>query len=62
MAIPHNYNQRQTVSMGDMITHPVTYPPGKIHDDLIKWKHFPREWPFVRGIHRSPVNSPHEGQ
>ena len=24
--------------------------------------HFPRYWPFVRGIHRSPVNSPHKGQ
>ena len=23
-----------------------------IHDDVIKWKHFPRYWPFVRGIHR----------
>ena len=28
-----------------------------IHDDVIKWN-----WPFVRGIHRSPVNSPHKGQ
>ena len=27
-----------------------------------KWKHFPRYWPFVRGIHRSPLNSPHKGQ
>ena len=25
-------------------------------------KKFPRYWPFVRGIHRSPVNSPHKGQ
>ena len=32
------------------------------HDDVIKWKHFPRYWPFVRGIHRSPENSPHIGQ
>ena len=32
------------------------------HDDVIKWKHLPRYWPFVRGIHRSPVNSPHKGQ
>ena len=32
------------------------------HDDVIKWKHSPRPWPFVRGIHRSPVNSPHKGQ
>ena len=31
-------------------------------DDVIKWNHFPRYWPFVRGIHRSPVNSPHKGQ
>ena len=33
-----------------------------VHDDVIKWKHFPRYWPFVRGIHQSPVNSPHKGQ
>ena len=30
------------------------------------WRHqmetFPRCWPFVRGIRRSPVNSPHKGQ
>ena len=32
------------------------------HDDVIKWKHFPRYWPFVWGIHRSPMNSPHKGQ
>ena len=25
------------------------------HDDVINWKHFPRHWPFVRGIHRSLV-------
>ena len=25
------------------------------HGDVIKWKHFPRYWSFVRGIHRSPV-------
>ena len=33
-----------------------------MHDDVIKWKHFPRYWPFVRGFHRSPVNSPLKGQ
>ena len=32
------------------------------HDDIIKWKHFLRYWPFVWGIHQSPVNSPHKGQ
>ena len=45
------------------------------HDDVIKWKYFPRYLPFVcvcvcggggggggGGIHRSPVYSPHKGQ
>ena len=31
------------------------------HDDVIKWKHFLSYWPFVGGIHRSPVNSLHKG-
>ena len=42
--------------------HPRTVPLKWRHDDVIKWIHFPRYWPFVRGIHRSPVNSPHKGQ
>ena len=33
-----------------------------MHDIVIKWKHFPRCWPFVWGIHRSPVNFLHKGQ
>ena len=33
-----------------------------MHNDVIKWEHFSRYWPFVRGIHRFPVNSPHKGQ
>ena len=32
------------------------------YDDVIKWKLFPRYWSFVRGIHRSRVNSPHKRQ
>ena len=32
-----------------------------LHDDVIKWELFPRYWPFVRGIHRSPVNFPNKG-
>ena len=35
--------------------------PGAIewtHDDIFKWKHFPCNWPFVWGIHRSSVNIP----
>ena len=33
-----------------------------LHDDFIKWKHFPRYGPFVPGIHQSPVYSPQKGQ
>ena len=29
-----------------------------IHDDVIKWKHFPSYWPFVWGIHRSTAQRP----
>ena len=37
------------------------------HPRPISWWHhqmetFPRYWPFVRGIRRSPVNFPHKGQ
>ena len=41
---------------------PITMRIHIIHDDVIIWKHFPRYWPVVRGIHSSPVNSPHNGQ
>ena len=45
-----------------VVVYAVLSKPYLKHDDVIKWKHFPRNWPFVRGIHRSPVNSPHKGQ
>ena len=32
-----------------------------IHYDVIKRNHFPHYCPFVRGIHRPPVDSPHKG-
>ena len=32
------------------------------HDDVIKSKHLSSYWTFVRGIRRSPGNSPHKGQ
>ena len=43
-----------------IVVHTVWY--FHLHDGVIKWKYFPRYWSFVRGIHRSPVNSPHKGQ
>ena len=39
-----------------------TSPKVNNHDDVIKRKHFPPYWPFVRGIHRSPVDCTHKGQ
>ena len=48
-----------------LVSLPLRYNSEQIlgrHDDVIKWKHFPRNWPFVRGIHRSSVNSLHKGQ
>ena len=56
------------LNVSTSVLHPHTWgfnaDPAEVkkHDDVIKWKHFPRYWPFVRGIHRSPVNSPHKGQ
>ena len=35
------------------VTRRVQIPASGFHDDVIKWKHFPRYPPFVRGIHRS---------
>ena len=47
----------------ELAVHPTNHVQNlRFHDDVIKWKHLPRYWPFVLGIHRSPVNSPHKGQ
>ena len=57
-----SYSKRTILMMPYGISGPKTIAISMPHDDVIKWKYFPRYWPFVRGIHRSPVNSPHEGQ
>ena len=36
--------------------------PLNTYDDVIKWKYFPRYWTFVRGSHRSTLDSYHKGQ
>ena len=46
-------------SAGDMTAALFTCCRPEAHDDVIKWKHFPRYWPFVRGIHRSRSHSQH---
>ena len=52
--------QRTTISFE--ISHIYVNDVRLYHDDVKKWKHFPRYWPFVRGSHRSPVNSTDKGQ
>ena len=54
--IAPQFSRASMLRPAGMSTHPDP------HDDVIKWKHFPRYWPFVRGIHRSPVNFPYKGQ
>ena len=48
-----------------MLYHIYTYirtRKSECHDDVIKWRHFPRYSPFVLGIRRSHVISLHKGQ
>ena len=55
----HHCNIQKGISIIRTYTHvKVT----SVQDDVIKWKHFPHYWPFVRGIHQSLVDSPHKGQ
>ena len=60
--ISHCFTWMQLLVMPYVRPRPLKQYLDICHDDVIKWKHFPRYWPFVREIHRSPVNSPHKGQ
>ena len=51
-------NNESLISLYHTLVHPY-FSYCLHHDDVIKWKHFSRYWPFVRGD-RWPVNSPHE--
>ena len=48
------------------ICHIISYSFSPTETVVTWWRHqmehFPRYWPFVRGIHRSPVNNPHKDQ
>ena len=54
-ARPRSAGKLTTVARGPI-------PFYRPHHDVIKWKHFLRYWPLVRGIHRSRMNSLHKGQ
>ena len=58
----HNVSHTDHIKMNHLHKTLSCMPRIENHDDVIKWTHFPRYWPFVRRIHRSPVNSPHKGQ
>ena len=49
-------------STGPLMYNTPTWFPSCMMMYVIKWKHFPCCWPFVRGIQQSPVNSAHKGQ
>ena len=63
---PDRYNRELSIASYHDRTKPTTNKSvivsTIIHDDVMKWKLFPRCWPFVRGVHLSPVNSTHKGQ
>ena len=58
-------NSRSPVSVNSLSTNCLSFADDLVllkQYDVITWKHFPRYWSFARGIHRSPVNSPHKSQ
>ena len=61
-----NFTERITIWVSKLLIHNYSHifqgPMSYINDDVIKRKHFPSYWPFVRVIHWSPMNSPHTGQ
>ena len=61
VVIVYSYPENHS-DMYQNIRNPIPGQVAFMHDDAIKQKYFPRYWPFVQGIHRSPVNSPHKGQ
>ena len=61
-AMPSHRQWKCHQHTGKRIMHDRQWWSDAIHDDVIKWRHFPRYWPIARGIHRSLVNSPHKGQ
>ena len=60
-SLKHIFTGEHSLYISWRRTHPYIYI-SCFHDDVMKWKYVPRHWPFVWGIHRSPVNSPHKGQ
>ena len=56
----HKFSGQLTVSLSTISVLNTGVNQG-YHEDVVSWKRFPHYWPFVRGIHRWPVNSPRKG-
>ena len=57
-----NRTPRTCASHPGRISHfSVAAQPAALHHDVIKWKHFSRNWAFVTGTQRSPVDFTHKG-
>ena len=57
-----NHLFRITVVSSRPWANELSLPVAGLYDDVIKWENFPCYWPFVWGIHRSPVKSSNIGQ
>ena len=67
MALPITRIQQSVITMFACLVNSDARLTRIIQDKVRPWwrhpmEHFPCYWPFVWGIHRSPVNSPHKGQ
>ena len=61
VCLKNMFGAQKSINLATAVCH-ACYIDVIVHDDVIKWSHFPRYWPSVRGIHRSLVNSPHKGR
>ena len=58
----HDVSNYQQLSCLVILRWNLRWPVDSYNDDVIKWKHFPCYWPFMRGIRWWPVDSPHKSQ
>ena len=59
---PTIYRRGNALRIAGLWSSRVGHPSHRAMMTSSNGKHFPRYWPFVRGINRSLVNSPHKGQ
>ena len=57
------FNVNATLAWRLSVWHDVTATAGIVspRGDVMTWQRSPHWWPFVKGIHQSPVSSPYKG-